>query len=177
MGLDLDAWLADPQVRTHHRHPARADAERLWDCAKTVKLCDAPTLGAVVRWRIPRTPRDLPFHELFRRYPFTVLAEGEHWSVSGLCGRVWTLQRDYPRVDGPDDFLGWQEPATVRVLFAHWVQPARAGHTALVSESRVQPVDRLARARMRALWTVVGGFERFIGGEALKVAARRAEQA
>lgn len=175
MGFDLDAWLPDPQVRTRHRRPARADAERLWHCAETVRVCDAPTLGAVVRWRIPGTPRELAFRDLFRRYPFTVLAEGEHWSVSGLCGSVWTLKRDYPRVNGPDDFLRWAEAGTVRVLFAHWVEAAGDGRAALVSESRVQPVDRLARARMRALWTVVGRFERLIGGEALKVAARRAE--
>jgi hypothetical protein len=48
-------------------------------------VCDAPTLGRVLRWRIPNTPGDRPYRDVFRRYPFTVLDEGEHWSVSGLC--------------------------------------------------------------------------------------------
>src|SRR3954465_12232955 len=130
--LDLDAWLPDPQVRTRHRRQAKAPSERLWQAAETVRVCDAPTLGRIVRWRIPGTPRDLPFRELFRRYPFTVLEEGERYSVSGLCGRIWTMKRDYPRIDGPDEFLAWDKPNTVKVLFAHWVE----GDSTLVSESR-----------------------------------------
>jgi hypothetical protein len=141
-----------------------------------VRVCDSPALGRVVRWRIPDTARDLPYRDLFRRYPFTVLAEDEQWSVSGLCGRVWTLGRDYPRIEGAEEFLNWNESGTVRVLFAHWVDGAGDGKSALFSESRVQPVDRRARVRMRALWTAVGGFERLIGGEALRVAVKRAER-
>jgi hypothetical protein len=62
------------------------------------------------------------------------------------------------------------------VLFAHWVQPAADGRSALVSEGRVAPVDRAAALRLRALWALVGPWERLIGGEALARAARRAER-
>jgi len=175
---DLDLWLPDPQVRIRHGRVARADPERLWEAAGTVSIRDAPRLGRVVRWRIPGTSTDEPFRRLFRRYPFTVLTEGAACSVSGLCGRIWTVQRDYPRISGPDEFLGWAQPGTVRVLFAHWVEPAAEnGGSALMSEARVQPVDRRARVRTRALWTLVARFERLIGGEALEVAARLAEGA
>jgi hypothetical protein len=169
--FDLDHWLPDPQVRTRHRRAARADADKLWKAAEAVRVCEAPTLGRVVRWRIPGTPRDLPFRELFRRYPFTVLEEGERYSISGLCGRIWTLKRDYPRIDGPDEFLAWDEPNTAKVLFAHWVDDG-----ALVSESRIAPIGRRASAQTRVLWGAVGRFERLIGGEALRVAVRRAER-
>jgi hypothetical protein len=174
--VNLDAWLPDPQVRTRHRRLARVPADRLWQAAETVQVCDAPTLGRVVRWRIPGTARNLPFRELFRRYPFAVLAENEHSLVSGLCGRVWTLRRDYARIGGADDFLAWDEPGTVRVMFAHWVDEDGDGRSTLFSESRVAPVDRRARLRFRALWTALGGFERLIGGEALRVAVKRAER-
>lgn len=175
MGPDLDGWLPDPQVRTLHRHGARAPADRLWQAAETVQVCDAATLGGVVRWRVPNTPRDRTFQDLFRLYPFTVLAEGERWSVSGLCGKVWTLRRDYPSIEGPQEFCSWSEPGTVRVVFAHWVEPDGDGRATIVSESRVKPVDMRAALRLRALWAVVGRFERLIGGEALRLAARRAE--
>jgi hypothetical protein len=174
--VDLDRWLPDPQVHTRHRRAARVDAEHLWKAAETVQVCDARALGNVVRWRIPGTPRDLPFRDLFRRYPFAVLAEGEHWSVSGLCGRVWTLRRDYPEVGDAEEFLAWDEPGTVRVLFAHWVEPDGEGGAAIVSESRVKPVDRRAALRLRALWAIVGRFERHIGAEALRLATERAEE-
>jgi hypothetical protein len=174
--VDLDDWLPDPQVRTSHRREARADAESLWHAAETVQVCEAPTLGRVLRWRIPDTPGNIPYRDVFRRYPFAVLAEGERWTVSGLCGRVWTFARDYPRISGPDEFLAWDQPGTVRVLFAHWTESDGDGRAALVSESRVDPVDRGAGLRLRALWAVVGRFERLIGGEALRIAAERAER-
>jgi len=129
-----------------------------------------------VRWRIPGVRPNQTFRELLANYPFTVLEEGEDWSMSGLCGRIWTLQRDYPRLAGPDEFRAWHEPGTVRVLFAHWVEPDGGGST-LVSEARVEPIDRRAAVRLRSLWMVIGVFERFIGGEALELAVERAERA
>jgi hypothetical protein len=173
--IELDAWLPDPLVRSRHRLTARADPDELWNAARAVTIGDAPRLGRAVRWRIPDTPPDITFRELLRSYPFAVLAEGERWSVSGLCGRLWTLRRDYPQLDGPEDFLTWRAPSTVRVLLADWVEPDGEGGAALCNESRISPVDRSAAIRLRALWALVGGLERLIGGEALRVAARRAE--
>jgi len=162
-------------VRTRHRTVARATPDGLWHAAETVSVCQAPVLGRLVRWRIPGTPRDLAYRDLFSRYPFTVLDEGEHCLTSGLCGRIWTVQRDYPQLQSAEEFLAWDRPGTVRVLFAHWIEPAGNGESAIVSESRVKPVDRRAGMRLRALWALVGGFERLIGGEALRLVARRAE--
>jgi hypothetical protein len=176
MPLDLDAWLPDPQVRSLHRCSAETDADRLWNAAESVRLRDAPILGRAVRWRIPGTSLDLSFWDLFRRYPFSVIAEGARWSVSGMCGRIWTLRRDYPRIDGAKDFLAWEEPATARVLLAHWIEGNGRGQSALVSETRIKPVDGQARLRIRALWALVGHFEALVGREALRSAAQRAEQ-
>ncbi len=173
--IDLDAWLPDPQVRGRHRRTARADPDELWRAAAEVTIAEAPRLGRAVRWRIPGTPANISFRELLRSYPFTVLAEGERWSVSGLCGRLWTLRRDYPRLEGPAEFLEWDEPGTVRVLLADWVEAEDGGWAAVCNESRVAPVDRGASLRLRALWAIVGGFERLVGGEALGAATRRAE--
>jgi hypothetical protein len=174
--FNLDAWLPDPAIRTRHRRVAPdATPAALWDAAGTLRVDETGPLGRVVRWRIPGLPPGVTFRELFASPPFTVLAEGEGWSVSGLVGRIWTLRRDYPRLDGDRAaaFAAWSQPGTVRVLFAHWVEEDAAG-AALVSEARVAPVDRGAALRLRALWAVVGPFERLIGGEALARATRRA---
>jgi hypothetical protein len=171
----LDAWLADPQVRTHHRRRAVADPAALWSAAQSLRLSDTRSLGPLVRWRIPGTPRDLPFGELLRRYPFTLLEEDRAHAISGLCGRIWTMTRDYPSLAGPEDFAAWREPGTVRVLFAHWVEPGEDGTAELVSEARVAPTDGAAAMRLRALWALVGPFERLVGSEGLATAARRAE--
>ena len=172
---NLDAWLPAPPVRTLHRRRAGADPGALWECAKSVRLADTGTLSRLVRWRIPGTPQELTYHEMFGRYPFTVLEEGELHSVSGLCGKIWTLQRDYPRLAGPGDFEAWDQRGTVRVLLAHWVTDLGDGRSEIVSEARVKPVDRFASMRLRALWSVVSPLQRFVGAEPLALAARRAE--
>jgi hypothetical protein len=173
----LDAWIAKPAIRIHHRREARAPAAALWEAAGTVRLEDTRMLGRVVRWRIPGLRRDLTFRELFREEPFTLLDEGEAHSVSGMGGRIWTTQRDYPHLEDPDDFRSFDAPGTVRVLFAHWVEPAGDDASALFSEARVEPVDGAGARRMRATWRLVGVFERLIGSEPLAIAARRAEAA
>jgi hypothetical protein len=172
----MDRWAGKYAVRSHHRRVVDTDAETLWDAAQTVRVCDTRTLGRLVRWRIPGTPADITFHALFRSYPFVVLDEGPTWSLSGLCGKIWTLQRDYPRLHGPEDYEGWSKSGTVRVLFAHWTRPVQDGSgSELVSDCRVEPVDRRAAIRLKTLWTLIGTFERLIGAEPLVVAQRRAE--
>jgi hypothetical protein len=177
--FDLDAWLPDPAVRTLHRRTAAAPPSVLWEAAGTLRLDETGPLGHLVRWRIPGLPSGVTFRAMFAAPPFTPLAEGETYALSGLVGRIWTLRRDYPLLDGPEAFAAWAGPGTVRVLFAHWVVPAdRHGGpgSALISEARIRPVDRAAAVRLRALWAVVGRSERLIGGEALARVARRAEQ-
>lgn len=173
---DLDAWLANAAVRTHHRRHAIAPAAVLWREAQAVRLRDARSLGRLVRWRIPDVDPDQTFHRLLSDDPFVVLDAGPTWSLSGLCGRIWTLQRDYPRLADAAAFRAWDERGTVRVLFAHWVEPTDDGST-IVSETRVAPVDRSAARRLRSLWLVMGMFERLIGAEALTDAVRRAQRA
>jgi hypothetical protein len=171
--MRLDDWLPDPTVCSHHKRRSGADADALWRAAGALTLADTRTLGRLVRWRIPGTPASQTYREMLARYPFCVLDEGDRWTVSGLCGRIWTLQRDYPRLEGPEAFREWSEPGTVRVLVANWAEPDGDGST-LYSEARVAPVDRRASLRLRSLWTVVGPFERLIGAEPLSLAAQRA---
>ena len=172
---DLDAWLPDAQIVTRHSRAAAVGPDALWSAARSVRLDQTRTIGRLVRWRIPGVPDDQSFMGLLAEDPFTVLEEGEHHSISGLCGRIWTFTRDYGELSGPDDFVAWHEPRTVRVLFGHWVTPGPdEGHSTLHSQARVAPVDRIAAIRLRALWLAVGPFERLIGAEALSLAVARA---
>jgi hypothetical protein len=171
----LDAWLPDAIVRTHHRRTAAAAPDALWAAATAIRLSDTRRLGRIVRWRIPGLSPSLRYDELFRAYPFVVLEESERGLVSGLCGRIWTLARDYPRLPDADAFAAWDEPGTVRVGFAHWVAEDGDGRAEIVSEARVQPVDARARVRLRATWALLGPFEPLIATEPLTLAVRRAE--
>ncbi len=177
MSEPLDHWLPDATVRTRHRRIAAAEPDALWAAAAAIRLSETRRLGRLVGWRIPGVDAAQTYGELFRDYPFCVLDEGAHALVSGLCGRIWTFARDYPQLAGPDAFAEWEEPGTVRVAFAHWVRPLKDGRSELFSEARVQPVDLHARLRLKAVWAVVGPFERLVGAEPLELAARRAESA
>jgi hypothetical protein len=172
---DLDRWLPDPVVRTHHRREAAATPAQLWEAAGTVTLAETGLLGRLVRWRIPGVAAGSTFWELFRHDPFTVLDEGERYSLSGLCGRIWTRHREFTVLGDPAEFRTWSAPATARVLFAHWVEPAAPGRATLTSEVRVAPVDRRGRLGVRLVSPLVAAFEHLIGTEPLVIAARRAE--
>lgn len=172
---DLDAWLPEPQIRTHHQRDAAVEPDALWAAARDVRLDQTRSIGRLVRWRIPGVPADQSFAGLLSCEPFTVLDEGERWSVSGLCGRIWTLAHDYPPIGGPRDFRAFDEPRSVRVLFAHWVTTGGDGRSTIFSEARIAPTDFVATARLRALWLVVGPFERLIGAEPLALAVAGAE--
>jgi hypothetical protein len=170
----LDHWLPDFSVRTLHRRAAPAGKEALWAAATTISLADTRRLGKLVSWRIPGVHDSETYHEMFRAYPFTVLQETEDSLISGLCGRIWTLARDYPTLEGAEAFRDWDEPGTVRVAFAHWAEPTDGGGAQLVSEARVHPLDTTARLRLKAIWTLLGPFERLVGAEPLELAVRRA---
>jgi hypothetical protein len=171
---DLDAWLPDAQVTSRHRRTSSAEPADLWNAAREIRLDETRTLGRLIRWRIPHTPPDLRFTELFERYPFAVLDEGPGWSISGLCGPIWTFTRDYGDIDA-EAFRTWDRAGTARVLFGHWVEDAEP-RSALVSEARVAPTDRVGRLQLRALWLVIRRFERVIGSEPLPLAVQRAER-
>ena len=173
----LDDWLPEPQVRTRHERSSAADPDTLWAAARSVRLDQTRTIGHLVRWRIPGVGPAESFVDLLEDEPFIVLDAGERYSISGLCGRIWTLARDYPQLESPDAFRDWSAPRTVRVLFAHWVQREPDGRSTLVSEARVTPTDRVAAMRLRSLWLVIGPFERLIGKEPLELAVAGAEAA
>ncbi len=62
------------------------------------------------------------------------------------------------------------------MLLAHWIEPDGPAQNALVSETRIKPVDGQARFRIRALWTFVGHFERLIDVRPCASPSQRAEE-
>ena len=172
MPPDLDDWLPAPQIRVRHRREADATPAELWAAAQAVRLRDARSLGRLIRLRIPGLSPDLRFGEMFRAPPFNVLLETELALVSGLVGRIWTIRRDYPTLSGPEEFRSWSRRGTVRVLFAHWVEPAGDGRAALVSETRVQAVDRRGRLGLAAVRPLISSSHQLISRDGIRAALR-----
>jgi hypothetical protein len=171
--MDLDAWVAAPIVRTVHRRESPATAPALWAAAGTVRLADCRILGRLIRARIPGLAPGMTFDELFHGDPFTVLEAGPTHLLSGLCGRIWTVRRDFTVLADPRTFPAWDLPGNARVLFASWAEPT-AGGAALVSEVRVAAVDRRAAMYVRGLGPFIAAFQGLVAKEPLTIAARRA---
>jgi hypothetical protein len=174
---DLDTWLPDPALRVAHRRASSAPPERVWEAARAVRLSDTRMLGRLIRWRIPGTPADVTFDELFRSPPFIVLADEDgRRLVSGLVGRIWTLRRDYPQLTDPGQFRDWSEPGTARVLFANWVEPSADGGAAVASETRVAAIGVQGLVGVAAVRPLVRAFQPLIGNDAMEAVVRRAER-
>ena len=161
---DLDEWLPSATLRVKHRRESSASPDALWEAANSVQLSETGLLGRMVRWRIPGLERRVTFESLFKEPPFTVLVEGERLLVSGLVGRIWTLRRDYPRLESPQEFREWSKRGTARVVFANWVEEG-PNSAALASEVRVQAIGSQGRIGVAAVRPLVGGFHNLVGSE------------
>jgi hypothetical protein len=174
---DLDRWLSEPSMRVAHRRESTADPDRLWDAAQSIRLADVGLLGRLVRWRIPGLPPDTSFDGMFRSPPFIVLQdEDDHALTSGIVGRIWTLRRDYPKLNQPNEYRSWEVPGTAKVLFANWVEPATSGRAALCSEVRVRAIGTQGRLGVAAVRPLVSTFQGLIGSEGIEAAVRMAER-
>jgi hypothetical protein len=172
---DLDQWLAKPTLRVRHRRRTGVPPEELWHAASSVRLSDTARLGRLVRWRIPGLAADETFDRLFREPPFLVLEEHEHGLVSGLVGRIWTLRRDYPTLQTPEEFAEWSQRGTSKVVFASWAESDGNGGAALCNEARVQAIGAQGRMGVAAVRPVVMAFQNLVGSEGIAAAVKRAE--
>jgi hypothetical protein len=162
--------MPKPALRIAHRRESTAGAAELWAAAQAIRVCDTALLGRLVRWRIPGTRPTQRFEELFAGAPFLVLERGETSLVSGLVGRIWTLRRDYPRLEDPEEFRSWTKRGTARVVFANW-----AADGALQSEARVEAFGSQGRVGLAAVRPLVSAFHHLIGSDGIQAAVRRAE--
>jgi hypothetical protein len=172
---ELEAWIPRPALRVSHQRISTAPPDLLWRSARELRLADARLLGRLVRWRIPGVPSGASFEELFRSAPFTVLEESELSLLSGIVGRIWTLRRDYPALESPEEFRAWSQPGTARVLFANWVEAGPAGENVLSSETRIEPFGVQGRLGVASVRPLIRGFQQLIVTDAMAIALRRAE--
>ena len=149
----LDAWLPEPVVRTHHRRTAAVDAGRA--VARGQRRCACPTRarsGGSCAGASRASTAGLTYGELFRAYPFTVLDEGERHLLAGLCGRIWTLARDYPRARRAGGVRGLGRARHRARAVRPLGRAGRRRQRRWSARRASQPVDRTASLRLRALW-------------------------
>jgi hypothetical protein len=176
MSPSLDTWLPTRHVRLRYARTSSVSPDRLWEAANQVRLSDTGTMRRLIGWRLGRhaPPADTTYRELFRSGIFTLLEEGERFSVSGVAGRIWAPSGDYARFESGDEYREWSRPGTAKVLIMTEVREHERG-SEIVSESRVLVQGRRARVVFRGFWAVVSPFGRYVSSEVLAAAVRRAE--
>ena len=176
MSASLDDWLPEHHVRLRYARTSSVAPEELWKAANEIRLADTRTMRRLIRWRLGRHAPgpQTTYRDLFRSGIFTLLEDGERYSVSGAAGRIWSPSGDYARFESAAEYKEWSQPGTAKVVFLTAVSEHERG-SEIVSEARVFVQGRRARILFRGLWAAVGRFGWVIGSEVLQAAVRKAE--
>jgi hypothetical protein len=172
----LDTWLPDYQVRVVQRRASRATPSALWQAAEAIRIRDTRVLRPLIGARLgPHAPAaDTTFRELFRTDIFTLLEEGDRYSISGVAGCLWAPRGDYARFESAADYRQYEQDGRAKAAVMTLVREHERG-SEIVSEIRVWCTDRRAELRFRSVWVLVAPFMRFIRLDLLRTIARRAE--
>jgi hypothetical protein len=172
----LDNWLPDYQVRTVQRRVSSAAPDALWEAAGRTRIRDTRVLRPLIGARLgPHAPpADTTFRELFRTGIFTLLEEGDRYSISGVAGCLWAPRGDYARFESAADYKQYEDDGRAKAAVMTLVREHERG-SEIVTEIRVWCTDRWAERRFRSVWLVVAPFMRFVRLDLLRTVARRAE--
>jgi hypothetical protein len=172
----LDPWIPRHHVRTRHSRTSTADPSSLWRAANEVRIRDTHTLRPLIMLRLGgRAPGpDTTFRQLFSDGIFKLLEDGERHVVAGVAGKLWKPSPDYVRFESAADYRSYAEPGTAKAALLTEVREHARG-SEIVIEMRVWCIDRRAQLFFRPYWAVIGPFSRFIRGELLGAAVKRAE--
>ena len=178
MDSSLDTWLPDYHVRAVHRRASSATPDALWAAAEDTRIRDTrmlrPLIGARLGPHAP--PLDTTFRELFRTDIFTLLEEGDRYSISGVAGCLWAPRGEYAHFESAGDYKQYEEPGRAKAGVMTLVREHDRG-SEIVTEIRVWCTDRRAEVRFRSVWLIVSPFLGFVRRELLRSVVRRAESA
>jgi hypothetical protein len=179
--LLIDEVLPEFDVRTRHSRHVAASPESVWRAVERYDLSRDGSLPvrALFRLRGLPAPRGSS-REMLAGFGFVVLAErpGEE-IVAGITGRFWVL-RERGNLERPADleaFKAFHRPGWAKGVMSIGVEPLDDGSTNLVTETRVQCLDRRARLRFALYWTLIDVFSGWIRRDMLRAMARSAEGA
>jgi len=174
----LDSWLPDYHARSVQRRASSASPAALWDAAARTQIRDTRMLRPLIGARLgPHAPPvDTTFRELFRTGIFTLLEEGDRYSISGIAGCLWLPRGDYAQFESAADYKEYERPNRAKAAVLTIVREHERG-SEIVTEIRVWCTDRAAWRRFRPVWLIVAPFMRFVRLDLLRSVTRRAEAA
>jgi hypothetical protein len=161
-----------------YRRASRATPDALWTAAEQTRIRDTRVLRPLIGARLgPHAPPlDMTFRELFRTDIFTLLEEGDHYSISGVAGCLWAPRGEFTHFESAADYKQYEDPGRAKGAVITQVREHERG-SEIVTEIRVWCTDRRAEVRFRSVWLIVAPFLVFVRRELLRSVVRRAESA
>ena len=164
----LDAYVPHPDAVERHAVVVRASAAAVHDAIWQADLGD-PVVRALLALRVlpaalrggadaraclDALRRRMTMLDVLSAGGFVRLAEPPASVVFGLTGRFWTLGGDIV----PTDPAAWRAGPPAGMAQAAWsfeTAPHPAGHTWLVTETRVRCADAATRRAFQRYWRLV----------------------
>ncbi|HEY2603521.1 MAG TPA: hypothetical protein VGI67_18335 [Thermoleophilaceae bacterium] len=159
-----------------YRRASRATPAALWEAAGATRIRDTRVLRPLIGARLgPHAPpANTTFRELFRTDIFTLLEEGDRYSISGVAGCLWAPRGEYAHFESVADYKQYEKPGRAKAALLTQVREHERG-SEITTEIRVWCTDRRAEVRFRSVWVLVAPFMRFVRLDLLRTVVRRAE--
>jgi hypothetical protein len=174
----LDRILPDWEFGNRHAISVPAPRDKVYAAALAYRLDDSWIVRALFRMRgLGRPPGN--YRDAMRWAGFAVLAEEPNRElVLGIAGRFWAIRERQNLLRTPDEaaFRAFNEPGCAKAAMNFRVEDEADGRTRLLTETRVQCLDRAALRSFRLYWTAIGPFSGLIRRVMLGGIAREAER-
>jgi hypothetical protein len=164
--IALDEVLPDYDFRSRHGRTVAAAPEALCWAVERYRLDRDGSLlmRSLFRLRGLAVPRG-NLRDALDGSRFTLVAErpGEE-IVAATTGRFWAI-RERANMEAPDDlnaFLAFDRPGWAKAAVAIRAEPRDDAATDLVTETRVQCIDRGAQRRFAVYWMLINVFSGWI---------------
>lgn len=183
----LDDFIPQAEFVEVHETSVAASPERALAAAKAVEPRELPLTRALFAVRLLPAAlarreealsraRTSLYEQLLGEGFLELAEEPGREVVVGVVGRFWSLRHGSPiRLDGPRDFLEFDEPGYAKAVFSFAAEPDDRG-ARLRTETRVVTTDAASRRAFARYWRVVRPGSGLIRREWLRAAKRRAER-
>ena len=181
----IDDFLPEYSFREYHEVRVQAAPERVMQAAHEVSLFDLPAARLLMRLRAlaggeggnPSWQR-MPILEMMATpgSGFLILDDSPGAEfVGGLAGRPWTSESS-PPLTTAQEFLSYQDPGNIKVVFNFLARSMGNGQTLLSTETRIRGNDKRARRVFGCYWRIIYPGSAIIRRVWLDAIAARAEK-
>jgi len=160
----LDRWLPQFQFTETHALVIQADAHACLDAAEALDPADDRLIGFMLALReapgrladVLGLPGGLRQRPRFGLADFLPLGrDGDRSLAYGLTGQFWRTSYGLHPQTSPEAYLAYAEAGAARLALSFHTEPAGAGHTRLVTTTRVHCFDAEGHRRFTPYWWLI----------------------